>query len=62
MKTSTLPFLIKYINDCYSGKLCLVVTNNESKKNILKFYIYLHLKNEVIVILNDEYIFKMKYS
>jgi hypothetical protein len=31
-------------------------------QTILKFYIYLHLENEVIVTTNDKHIFKMKYS
>jgi hypothetical protein len=29
---------------------------------VLNFYVYLHLENEVIVIINDKHIFKMKYS
>jgi hypothetical protein len=30
-------FKIKYINDCYFDKLRLVVTNNDSKKQIEPF-------------------------
>jgi hypothetical protein len=45
-----------------SYDLLLPIVIQKQIWTILKFYVYLHLENEVIVIIDDKHIFKMKYS